>query len=188
VRTPVKTCKPDFLVPSIAAKAANQTRVTIMSKLAHKKSAAQARVDTEELVTFTVGGQLFGVPVCLVQEVLLPDAIAIVPAGPSEVHGLINLRGRIVTVIDIRARLGIAPRAREASKREMGVTVEDSGESYALLVDSVGDVISLPCDKREPLPAALDGSWKQLADGVFRLESKLLVALNISHLLTSAIN
>src|SRR5262249_27248267 len=140
------------------------------------------------LVSFTVGGQLFGVSVQRVQEVLLPDSIAIVPAGPKEVHGLINLRGRIVTVIDIRTRLGMPPRPPKNAKREMGVTVEDGEESYALLVDSVGDVIALPSKQREPLPAALDANWKQLVDGVFRLEGRLLLALNISQLLTSAIN
>src|SRR5215475_5194352 len=127
-------------------------------------------------VTFAVGAHTFGVPVMRVQDILTPDAIARVPRGPAEVRGLINLRGRIVTVIDMRTRLALGGEANGPGKC---VTVESDGEFYTLFVDRVGDVVSLPEDSREPNPATLDPAWRDLAVGVFRLGDKLLVALDI---------
>ncbi len=134
-------------------------------------------------VTFKVADQLFGVPVGQVQDILTLSAIASVPLAPPEVRGMINLRGRIVTVIDVRMRLGL-PRPDEATaRRAMGVTVENGGESCTLLVDSVGDVVSLPVRLHEPNPVTLDPLWRELADGVFRVEHGLLVVLDVARLL-----
>lgn len=134
-------------------------------------------------VTFSVGGQMFGIPVEHVQDVLTPDVIAKVPLGPAEVRGLINLRGRIVTVFDVRKRLSLAPSEPSAQHRSMGVTVEHEGEFYTLLVDMVGDVVTLPARLREDNPATLDAVWKDVADGVFRTEKTLLVVLDVGRLL-----
>ena len=136
--------------------------------------------DTEAFVTFTVAGQLFGVPVIRVQDILTPDAIAPVPGGPRQVRGLINLRGRIVTVIDMRTRLSLP---RGEAKTGMCVTVECSSEPYTLWVDSVGDVIKLPRALREANPATLDAVWRDVADAVYRTDQGLLVALNIDRLM-----
>jgi purine-binding chemotaxis protein CheW len=141
---------------------------------------------TTDYVTFTVAGQLFGIPVLKVQDILVPDKIAPVPLAPPEVRGSINLRGRIVTVIDVRTRLGLAPSHDEGGHGEgqgMGVTVENGHDLYTLLVDSVGDVISLAPDLYESNPSTLDQSWMEFADGVFRLEGRLMVVLNTEHLL-----
>src|SRR5579871_249548 len=135
---------------------------------------------TISFVTFEVAGQLFGVPVTRVQDILTPDAIAPVPGGPAEVRGLINLRGRIVTVIDMRVHLAL-PRKNDA--RGMCVTVESRGESYTLFVDSVGDVITLPRALREGNPATLDAVWRDVADAVYRTDWGLLVALHVDRLL-----
>lgn len=135
-------------------------------------------------VTFTVANHHFGVPVMRVQDILTPDAIASVPLGPAEVHGLINLRGRIVTVIDVRTRLSLESSAVEEAKGPgKCVTVENDGEFYTLLVDSVGDVVSLREQEREANPATLDPLWRDLADGVFRTGDNLLVTLDIDRLL-----
>jgi purine-binding chemotaxis protein CheW len=138
--------------------------------------------DAEAFVTFTVAGQMFGVPVIRVQDILIPEDIAPVPGGPPEVRGLINLRGRIVTVIDLRKHLSL-PRS-EAGNRGMCVTVESRGESYTLFVDSVGDVITLPRSLREGNPATLDAVWSNMADAVYRTDQGLLVALHVDRLLT----
>jgi len=137
--------------------------------------------DTEAFVTFTAAGQLFGVPVVRVQDILTPDAIAPVPGGPAEVRGLINLRGRIVTVVDLRTRLSL-PR-REGADAGMCVTVESGTEAYTLFVDSVGDVITLGRSQREGNPATLDAVWRDVADAVYRTDEGLLVALHIDRLL-----
>jgi len=137
--------------------------------------------DAEAFVTFTVAGQLFGVPVIRVQDILTPDAIAPVPGSPKQVRGLINLRGRIVTVIDMRTHLSL-PKA-DAGQTGMCVTVESRGDFYTLFVDSVGDVITLPRNLREGNPATLDAVWRDVADSVYRTDQGLLVALNVDRLL-----
>ena len=136
---------------------------------------------TTDYVTFTVADQLFGIPVLKVQDILVPDKIAPVPLAPPEVCGSINLRGRIVTVIDVRTRLGLSRAG--ADVKGMGVTVETGHDLYTLLVDSVGDVIGLSQDLYESNPSTLDQSWMEFADGVFRLEDRLMVVLNTEHLL-----
>jgi len=150
--------------------------------------AAKTRTGTEEstvsFVTFEVAGQMFGVPVTKVQDILTPDVIAPVPGGPAEVQGLINLRGRIVTVIATRTRLGMKPATGPTTRRGMCVTVENEGEFYALYVDRVGDVVNLDAGKREENPATLDTLWKEVTDGVFRLADRLLVILDVGRLLT----
>jgi purine-binding chemotaxis protein CheW len=134
-------------------------------------------------VTFTVADHYFGVPVMRVQDILTPDAIANVPLGPPEVRGLINLRGRIVTVIDVRTRLSLGATDDAAKGPGKCVTVENEGEFYTLLVDSVGDVVSLHEQEREANPTTLDPLWRDLADGVFRADDKLLVTLDVDRLL-----
>ena len=144
--------------------------------------AAEAMGAATEFVTFTVGRHLFGVPVLRVQDTLVPDRIATVPLAPPEIRGSINLRGRIVTVIDMRRRLGLSETDRP-NGNGMGVTVELGSELYTLLVDAVGDVISLPTRLREANPNTLDPLWRELAGGTYRLEGSLMVVLEIDRVL-----
>jgi len=155
-----------------------------MSQVAHTETGPAAKLDgaLTEFVTFTVGGNLFGVPVLRVQDTLIPDRIATVPLAPPEVRGSINLRGRIVTVIDMRTRLGL-PEGGRPKGGGMGVTVESGTELYTLLVDSVGDVITLPLALREANPNTLDPLWRDLAGGTYRLENGLMVVLEIDRVL-----
>lgn len=139
--------------------------------------------DRASFVTFSVGDHHFGIPVMRVQDILTPDIIARVPRGPVDVRGLINLRGRIVTVIDVRTRLALAEAADPAKGAGKCVTVESDGEFYTLLVDSVGDVVSLAEKDREPNPATLDPHWRDIAVGVFRSGDNLLVALDVDQIL-----
>ena len=135
----------------------------------------------EDYVTFKVEGQLFGIPVLRVQDILKPDRIAPVPLAPREVKGSINLRGRIVTVIDVRIRLGLEP--RDDIDESMGVTVEQDNDLYTLLVDKIGDVIGLSRDCYEKNPGTLDPLWREFSNGVFRLDEELMVVLDIDRLL-----
>jgi len=135
----------------------------------------------EDFVTFIIKDQMFGVPVLKVQDILTPDKIANIPMAPPEVRGSINLRGRIVTVIDVRVRLGLEK--RDPGDSNMGVTVEHENDLYTLLVDSVGDVIGLSSEGYEGNPSTLDPLWREFALGVFRLEEKLMVILDIEKLL-----
>lgn len=140
--------------------------------------------EAQSFVTFKVADHLFGVPVMRVQDILTPHAIAPVPGGPKEVRGLINLRGRIVTVVDMRTRLSLPPHDAGAKTSGMCVTVECGGEYYTLFVDKVGDVVTLSGSRRERNPSTLDQVWKTVAEAVYRTEEGLLIALDIDQLLT----
>ncbi len=142
----------------------------------------------EDFVTFFIGKQMFGIPVLRVQDILTPDRIAPIPLAPKEVVGSINLRGRIVTVIDVRSRLSLPPRDEgdEGNAGNMGVTVEQDNDLYTLLVDRIGDVIGLSKESYEKNPATLDPKWREFSNGVFRLEESLMVVLDIDNLLDFA--
>ena len=135
---------------------------------------------TSDFVTFEIGGQLFGVPIDEVQDVFKPQKITPVPLAHPDIAGVLNLRGRIVTMIDCRQHLGMG---RNASTELMAVGVERAGESYGLLIDRIGDVLSLEPATFEANPVNLDPRWRAVSKGVYRLDRKLLIVLNISTIL-----
>jgi purine-binding chemotaxis protein CheW len=134
-----------------------------------------------QYVSFYVRDQLLGVPVNAVQEVLNPQSIARVPKAKPEIAGLLNLRGQIVTAIDLRKRLGLPELGN--GRQSINVVISHQGEPYSLLVDEVGDVINVSGDALQPSPQTLDAQWKRLVTGVFRLEKRLFVILNVATLL-----
>lgn len=138
-------------------------------------------MQTSEFVTVTIGGQLFGIPVLQVQDVLGPQKITRIPLAPKEVAGSLNLRGRIVTAIDVRLRLGMPP--RKAGNQGMSVVVELGQELYSLIIDQVGEVLSLSQKDFERSPPTLDPRWRDYADGIYRLQDRLMVVLNVRRLL-----
>ncbi len=135
------------------------------------------KVVTKEFVTIKVADQLCGIDVLQVQDVLGPQKITPVPLADAEVAGLLNLRGRIVTAIDLRGRLGLEARD-PADGESMNVVVEHDGELYSLIVDSVGEVLRLPAGDFERNPATLDPLWRKYSEGIYRLKEGLLVVLN----------
>jgi purine-binding chemotaxis protein CheW len=137
----------------------------------------------EEYVTFKIEGQLFGISVLEVQDILKPENIAFVPLAPPEVRGSINLRGRIVTVIDVRVRLGLEPTDKNVDS--MGVTVEHQNELYTFLVDDIGEVLNLDPDHRDKVPGTLDPIWREFAESIFQLDGQLMIVLDVAHLLRS---
>jgi purine-binding chemotaxis protein CheW len=149
--------------------------------VANTESTALQESTAGMFVTMTVANQLFGIPVLTVQDVLGPQRIAHVPLAPAEVLGSLNLRGRIVTAIDMRIRLGLS--AHEESLQGMSVVVEHQGELYSLVVDKVGEVMSLPAADYEKNPSTLDPRWQEVSNGVYRLEHSLLVVLDVKRLL-----
>jgi purine-binding chemotaxis protein CheW len=139
----------------------------------------------EAFLTLTVAGQLCGVPVLAVRDVLGAQAITRIPLAPREVAGSLNLRGRIVTAIDLRRRLGLPPRERGGAVRDgtMSVVVERDGELYSLLADSVGEVLPLPSRDRAANPPTLDPLWRDVSRGVHRLGERLLILLDVEQVL-----
>ncbi len=143
---------------------------------------AAARGENESmLVTLTVAGQLCGVPVLSVRDVLGEQSITRIPLAPPEVAGSLNLRGRIVTAIDLRRRLRLPP-APPGTPR-MSVVAEQGGELYALLVDQVSEVMTLRAGQFERTPPTLPPAWAAYADGIYRLPAGLLVVLDVARLL-----
>ena len=136
---------------------------------------------TEGLVSIRVGKQMFGVPVLQVQDVIAQTPINRVPLGPVEVAGSLNLRGRIVTAVDMRRRLKMDPRAPDDSF--MSVIVEHVGELYALLVDDVGDVLWLSSADHEASPVTLSPHWRAVCSGLYRLDGELLLVINVDQVL-----
>lgn len=136
---------------------------------------------SSEFVTVEIEGQLFGLPIEQVEDVFMPDAITEVPLSNPEVAGVLNLRGRIVTAIDMRCRLGLPP--REATGIPMAVGIEFNQESYGLIIDKVGEVLRLGNSTFEKNPANLDARWNTVSAGVHRLDGKLLVLLDVERIL-----
>ncbi len=130
-----------------------------------------------QFVSFLIDGELMGVPVSVVQEVLTAQQIAATPLARQEVAGLLNLRGQIVTAVNLRRRLGLPDRGD--GQPSMNVVVRCHGESFSLLVDDVGDVITVDGLRSEPPPRTLDARWRALVQGVFRLEQGLFVILDL---------
>jgi purine-binding chemotaxis protein CheW len=134
-----------------------------------------------DYVTFTTAGQLFGLPIEHVQDVFTLANITRVPLAGREIAGVLNLRGRIVTVIDLANRLQLgAPRDATA---HMVIGIERGAESFGILVDRVGEVLSLADRDREPAPINLERTLDAAATGVFRLDEKILVALDADRML-----
>jgi purine-binding chemotaxis protein CheW len=134
-----------------------------------------------EYVTVLLDAQLFGLPIARVQDVFMPDRLTRVPLAPPEIAGVLNLRGRIVTSVDLRVRLGMAPRSD--GRPPMAVGIELKGESYGLLIDAVGEVMKLANGTREANPVNLDARLAGVSAGVHRLEGQLMVILDVDRVL-----
>ena len=137
--------------------------------------------DMDMFVTMSVANQRFGIPVLKVRDVLRSPQITHVPLAPIEVVGSLNLRGRIVTAIDVRTRMRL-PKFEDAGK-SMSIVVDHEGELYSLIVDKIGDVMRLPNADFERNPSTLDPGWRSVSDGIYRLENDLLIVLSVERLL-----
>jgi purine-binding chemotaxis protein CheW len=133
-------------------------------------------IGTAQYATFYVHNLLFGIDVQKVQEIIRYQQITLVPCAPSVVEGLINLRGQIITAIDLRRRLGLP--ARETDKLPMNVVVHTADGVVSLLVDKIGDVLEAQKYRFEPAPDTLQGAFKDLVKGVFKLQDSLLLVLD----------
>lgn len=136
---------------------------------------------SEDFLTFIVDGQSFGIPVLQVQDVLSEQPVTKIPLSSPEVEGSLNLRGRIVTAINVRECLSISK--RDSDKSNMSVVVEHNDELFSLIIDSVGEVLRLTKTDFEKNPGTLDPAWKDLSAGIFQLKDDLLIIMDVSKLL-----
>lgn len=139
--------------------------------------------DKKEFVTIRLAGQLCGIPILDVHDVLSEQAITIIPLSPPAVAGVLNLRGRIVTAIDLRKRLKLGSPDKDVESEEMSIVVESDGEPYSLLIDSVGDVMSFADEAFERNPVTLDACWQEVSEGIYRMDGELMVILDVKKLL-----
>ncbi|HNS44144.1 MAG TPA: chemotaxis protein CheW [Alphaproteobacteria bacterium] len=149
---------------------------------AHNRSFV-GETKTKEYLTVIIEGQMFGIPILQVQDVLGELKVTKIPLAPPQVAGSLNLRGRIVTAVDVRKCLGLSP--LEGTSKRMSVVVNHDDELYSLIIDSVGDVLTLHDKDFEQNPATLDLMWKSVSLGVYRLQGKILVVLDVPKLLLS---
>ena len=134
-----------------------------------------------ELVGMVIDHHEVGIDVSMIQDVLGPQSLTPVPLAPPEVAGVLNLRGRIVTAIDLRRRLGIATAA--SFETSTHVVIDHNGELYSILVDGIGDVQRHSPALFEPDVSTLGPTWREVAAGMYALDRGLLVVLDVERVL-----
>ena len=132
--------------------------------------------ESKQFCTFYVNDILFGVEVLDVQEVLRYQELTEVPLAASEIRGLINLRGKIITAIDLRNRMKLPSRAED--QKPMNVVIQTNDEVISFLVDSIGDVLEVNDEIFEEAPRTVDDSTRELVSGVYKLEGTLMMVLD----------
>ena len=137
----------------------------------------------QQYASFQVGDLLLGIDIRQVQEINRNLQITPVPHAPPAVRGVINLRGEVVTVIDLRTVLTLAP--AEFSRTSRNVILKHEGEQIGILVDSVAEVITCQADEIDPLPENLGGPESVCFSGVYKSSQGLLVLLNVASTLAS---
>jgi len=135
--------------------------------------------------TFYVDNLFFGIEVLKVQEVLRYLEMTGVPLAPPVIQGLINLRGQIVTAVDMRRRLGLAK--REEGQAPMNMVVRSDDGAVSLLVDEIGDVLEVPADSYEAAPENMPRDQREMIEGVYKLEGRLLLVLNTERVLQTQV-
>jgi purine-binding chemotaxis protein CheW len=133
-----------------------------------------------KVVPFSIGGRQFAVPIHDIRDVLPPQPITQIHPAPPDIVGLLNLRGRIITVIDLRARFGLAPLAEDG--RAYGVVVEHAGEGYSILADRIADAIGLSPGDRMANLRAIDPRVRDVASGAYGVRDDPLVVLDLARL------
>jgi len=130
-----------------------------------------------QLATFYVGDILLGVDICQVQEINRQLSVTEVPHAPNYVRGVINLRGDVATVLDLRTILGL-PRA-DVTRDSRNLIVQSHGESIGFLIDRISDILTVQCDQISPPPTNVEGIDGALFKGVYTLETELLIILDV---------
>jgi purine-binding chemotaxis protein CheW len=158
-----------------------------MAMQAANGTAAEVARSSREYATFFVDGLFFGIDVLQVQEVLRYQEMTQVPRAPAVIEGLINLRGQIVTAVDMRGRLKLRPRAEGQTPMNTVVRTKE-GAAVSLLVDEIGDVVEVDSETFEPVPDNVDPAARDLLQGVYKLKDRLLLVLDTEKTIDIAAN
>ena len=147
-----------------------------MQETAQMAASVQGHDTGTQFATFFVKGLFFGIDVLHVQEVLRPQGMTRVPLAPDVIEGLINLRGQIVTAVDMRRRLDFEPRGPEEPAMNMVIRTQDGATS--LLVDEIGDVVAVDPGSFERPPDNLSSTAREFIRGIYKLKNRLLLVLD----------
>ncbi|GAB6162785.1 chemotaxis protein CheW [Desulfothermus naphthae] len=142
----------------------------------------QKREEMLQLVSFKLGDEEFGVDIMQVQEIIRMQNITSVPNAPEFVEGVINLRGRVIPIVDLRKRFGLEEKSHDKATRIIVVKVDDL--TVGLIVDEVSEVLRIPVDTVEPPPPIVAGVESEYIKGVGKLEDRLLILLDLSKTLS----
>ena len=137
-----------------------------------------------QLVTFRLGNEEFSLDILRVQEIIRHMEITRVPKAPDFVEGVINLRGKVIPVLELRKRFGLGYNERTNETRIIVVEVDD--KTVGLKVDAVSEVLRLPADRVEPPPAIATGVDSDYIKGVGKLDGRLLILLDVEKVLTKS--
>lgn len=140
--------------------------------------------DILQLVTFKLGGEEYGIDILRVQEINRMTEITAMPKAPFSVEGVINLRGKVIPVINLRKRFGLAMKEFDSQSR---IIVIDAGSTVGLIVDSVSEVLRISSDTIEPPPLVTTGTGSEYIMGIGKLEDRLIIVLDIEKLLIEGI-
>jgi len=138
-----------------------------------------------ELLTCRVGEQWLGLQVRQVREVVTPQACTDMPLAPDAVMGLINLRGRVITQLDVRKVIGLPN--RDTDDYRVAIVETISGEDFGLVMDEVGEVIDLDPDMYEKTPKTLDRVWQDVSEGVLKQDERVVVLVNVERFIAMTI-
>ena len=136
-----------------------------------------------QLVTFSIGEEEFGVNILQVQEIIRTMKITNIPRAPEFVEGVINLRGKVIPIVDMRRRFGLEP--KEHDKNTRMIVIENETLIVGFVVDSVSEVLRMPASSMQPPPATVAGLDSGYIDGVGKLDDRLLILLNLDSLLNN---
>jgi purine-binding chemotaxis protein CheW len=139
---------------------------------------------TRQYSTFRVGDMFMGIELNRVQELLRHQEMTSVPLAAREIEGLINLRGQIVTALDVRRILGLPPVANDEAL-PMNIVIYSEGGPVSLLVDEICDVLDVPLEAATPIPENIPPEQRELLDGVYQLENGLLLVLRTERVLAT---
>lgn len=143
--------------------------------------ADQTESEDRQVLSVFLNTHIFGLPTATIRDVLRALPITHVPMAPLHIAGISNLRGRVVTAVDLRKRMNIG--ALDDAPGMMSVVVESRGELYSLLVDRVGDVLTLDSHDLDPLPLTLRDEWRGLCQGVNKRDEGLMVILDLEQII-----
>ncbi|MGE4298581.1 MAG: chemotaxis protein CheW [Desulfovibrionaceae bacterium] len=139
--------------------------------------------ELQQLVTFSIGEEEFGVDILKVQEIIRTMEITKVPRAPEFVEGVINLRGKVIPIIDLRMRFGLT--SREHDKHTRIIVIEINNMVVGFVVDSVSEVLRIPANTIEPPPPVVSGLESEYISGVGKLADRLLILLDLDRLLST---